>query len=165
MYVAARSRRRGLRGLGASTPASLWTGISQNSLNPFVFLPQDFNYLVGSFSDNSSVVPSPLNPVSTWKNPFNYLSNEAYGALTQDQINQLKAQAAAQITQAAGGNAALAAQQIQAANSNIDSIVQSYGGVAPGGDNMPLLPAVTPFDIPWWAWAAGAGVAAWAVLR
>jgi hypothetical protein len=163
-----------MRGLGDSTPktASWWTGITQNSLNPLVFLPEDWAYIKNS---DWSVVPSVLTAVVSG-NPtsaalpigreialdlpffsFDTASNAVYGSPTQSQIDQIKADAARQIAKASGGNSALAQQQTQAASSEIDSVVNSYGGVAPSLANIALpIDPTSPFDVPWWVWAAGA---------
>lgn len=95
------------------------------------------------------------------------ISNAAYGTLTQDQINQLKAQSAAGIAQAAAGDTALAQQQTAAANSDINSIVNSWGGVAPSLANIANPPDPNnPFGIPLWIWiAAGVGVIAFVALK
>lgn len=146
----------GLRGLGRpgyrpsahapllgqvqAQPASLWTGITQNSLNPFVFLPEDWDYLT---SPDPSILSSPS--TST-------LSNMAYGTLTQSQINELNAENTAGAGQAAGGDPALTAELEQDIVSGTSSIVNSYGGVAPGG-GVSVSAANKPLGIPIWAWA------------
>ena len=53
------------------------------------------------------------------------------GQLTPAQVAAIKAQTDAQITQAAGGNADLAASEIAAANSEIDSVI-AQSGTTPG---------------------------------
>lgn len=75
------------------------------------------------------------------------------GQLTPAQVAAIKAQTDAQITQAAGGNADLAASEIAAANSEIDSVI-AQSGTTPG--------------TPWYVWAAllaGAGALVYGLTR
>ena len=132
------SRQRRRRPLGDA--ASLWTGVTQNSLNPFVFLPADYVYLT---QPDPSLLASPS---------LDTFSNMAYGALTAGQVGQLKQQAAQSITQAAAGNADLAQQQIAMANANIDSVVNANGGVAPSLANV-TAPDGSILGLPWYVWA------------
>jgi hypothetical protein len=68
------------------------------------------------------------------------VSNAITGQLTPDQVNQIKQQAADAITQAAGGDATLAASEIAQTNTDIDSTLGAS-------------------STPWWMWAAlAAGV-------
>lgn len=154
MYIREKTRPGLRRRLGASDPqsASLWAGITQNSLNPFVFLPEDWNYIFGTDPDFLA------NP--SW----DAFSNAGYGTLTQGQINQLRAEAAQSIAKASGGDTVRAKQQTEMANADMNSVVSTYGGVAPSAANLTLTPPL-PFDIPWWLWAAGAGVGGLLVWR
>lgn len=164
MYLGTPKRKlRGLRGRGlGQLPASAYQGITQNSWNPFVFLPEDYNYIAGALTPNSDV---PVDPA--YSGLFDSSYNELYGTLTQNQVAQLKAQAAASIAQASGGNVALAQQQTAAADAGINSVVNTYGGVAPSGIvTLPGAPGGTfdPTDPSTWPWYLWAGLAVAAAL-
>ena len=86
------------------------------------------------------------------------ISNLATGAPTLAQMAAIQAQGAQDITTAAGGNAALAAQQIALLQQNLNAYVASIGGVA----EAPA--ASTVLGLPWYVWLiVGAPVAYLAV--
>lgn len=146
MYVRTAQFATGRRRRTLGDPASLWDGLTR-SLNPFVFLPADWNYLTSPGQPDASQ----LTIASDW------WSNAAYGALTQAQADRLKQEAAQAITQASAGNTALAARQIALANQNIDASVNMNGGVAPGvGDLFSTVSSPGPLGVPLWIWGVGA---------
>lgn len=90
------------------------------------------------------------------------LQNAITGAPTNAQIAEIQAQGAQDITGAANGNAALAAQQIALLQQNLHSYTASVGGTA----EQQILSAVTsPLGIPWWLWLAIGLPAAYLVLE
>jgi hypothetical protein len=155
------ARRLGLRGLGDSaTGSSLITGITQNSLNPFVFLPADWAFLT-----------QPDQSFMAWPS-FDTLSNAAYGTLTQGQYDTLAQQATQEIVRASNGNTDLAAQQIAAMKSDLNSLAQMNGGIAPSISNIKLPPPpggnfdlTDPTTWPWYLWLALAGGIYLVVIR
>lgn len=173
MYVApaktARRRRnlgsyrralRGYRTLGSAS--SLWSGITQNSLNPFVFLPADWNYIVGDVTgEEPAFLSVPGSEVA---------SSAAYGTPTAGMYGQIKAVGDAAITQAADGNAALAQQQQQLMAQNITAIQNSTGGVAPSIADVfqpgSLLSNLTdPSSVEFWAVLGAGALAVYLVLK
>ena len=126
----------GRRNLGDSS--SLWTGITQNTLNPFVFLPQDWTYLT---QPDPTILANPS---------FDVLSSAAYGTLTAAQQAALAKQALPGYTAAAAGNPQLLAQTVAQAQQEQSALTDMSGGTAPSGATLP-----SPGDIlglPWWAW-------------
>jgi hypothetical protein len=162
MYASATHRGLGRRlgrhrRLGADS-SSLWSGITQNSLNPFVFLPADWNYITGK---DPSFLATP-----SW----DVLSSAAYGTPTAGMYQQIQAQGAADIAAASGGNATLAQQQQALLAQNIADYQSGSGGVAPSVANVfqtpNLLSQLTdPSSVLFWAVIGIGALALYSTLK
>lgn len=102
----------------------------------------------------------PLVATGPGGSPLDIAYNAASGSLTPSQVAAVKAGAAAQITAAAGGNAALAQDQITQANQNIDSVIAMNDPVTSA-----LTSTVSATGIPLWGWIAGGALALWLLTR
>lgn len=155
-YRRARRNYRPLGKLGAAS--SLYTGITQNSWNPLVWLPADYNYIFGTDPD-SLATPS-----------WDVASSAAYGTPTADMYGQIAAAGNNAITQASGGDTLLAQQQQQQLAKNILALQNSSGGVAPSLATVfqpqSLLSNLTdPFSVEFWAILGIGALAVYLVLK
>lgn len=166
MYVAvagARGRRRRRR-LGDSIPpqSSLWTGVTQNSVNPFVFVPEDVAYLTQPDNPNT-----PQGTNWGWLTNWDWLSNAAYGTQTAGEIQNEASEGAAAIQQAAGGNEALALAQTAGLNQDLNALATAQGGIAPSIANLTsgVTNALDPSGVLFWALLGLGAVAALAIFE